>query len=105
VPEPKEASENRTEADRYDEKKARLRDANERNQNKTKDNKQSDRVPGPLTSANGTERHNDRVRLPRSKRLRSPQTAQTGIRIPVHTAQYTPWVNSSEQCDSRAVSV
>jgi hypothetical protein len=63
MPEPKGASENRTEADRYDEKIARLRDADERNQNKTKDNKQSDRVPGPLTSANGTERHNVWVRL------------------------------------------
>jgi hypothetical protein len=47
----------------FDEKIARLRDADERNQNKTKDNKQSDRVPGPLTSANGTERHNVWVRL------------------------------------------
>ena len=58
MPEPKNTSENRTEAERYDEKGERIWDADERNQNKAHDNKQADRIPSPLTSANWTERHN-----------------------------------------------
>ncbi len=58
MPEAKEASENRTEDERDDEKIARLRDTDEGYQNKTKDDKQADRIPRPLASADGTKGHN-----------------------------------------------
>jgi len=58
VPDPQDESENCPEAERNEEKETRLRNTDEGNQNKAKHNKQSNKMPSPLTSANWTERHN-----------------------------------------------